>query len=95
MTKQAFVMLTASRVEHGEIRQVAGALQQETRLYGDGEQCVCVLLVTYPAGSPEWERWAAAGRAVDGAPKGPQLNSISSDNLDEEGSEAAFLGQRP
>ncbi len=63
MTK-AFVMLTAERVEAGPVREVAGALQQETRLFHGG-QCVCVLLVTYPAGSPEWMKWASA-RTLDG-----------------------------
>ena len=65
MTK-AFVMLTADRVEPGPVTQVAGALQQETRIF-QNEQCVCVLLVTYPPGSPEWEKWQAA-RTLDGAP---------------------------
>jgi hypothetical protein len=53
MANKAFVMLTASRVEAGPVRNVGGALQQETRLF-DGDQCVCVLLVTFPPGSPEW-----------------------------------------
>lgn len=72
MTK-AFLMLQADRTEVGEIRDVAGALQQETRLY-QGNDCVCVLLVTFPIGSPEWERWHA-GRTLDGmpAPRGADL----------------------
>ena len=53
MANKAFVMLTASRIEAGPVRDVGGALQQETRLF-DGDQCVCVLLVTFPPGSPEW-----------------------------------------
>lgn len=63
---KAFVMLAADRVETGALREVHGALQQEVRLH-QGGQCVCVLLVTYPAGSPEWERWMAS-RTLDGAP---------------------------
>lgn len=72
----AFVMLTADRVEPGPVQQVAGALQQETRIF-QGEQCVCVLLVTYPPGSPEWERWAAA-RTLDSLPA-VRTESIRSD----------------
>jgi hypothetical protein len=66
MTK-AFVTLMAERVVAGPIKQVAGALQQETRLLQGGE-CVCVLLVTYPPGSPEWMKWAAA-RTLDSEPR--------------------------
>lgn len=65
MTK-AFVMLTADQVQTGELRLVGGALQQEVRLQHGG-QCVCVLLVTYPQGSPEWERWHST-RTLDGQP---------------------------
>ncbi len=61
--EKAFVMLTASRVDAGPVNQVAGALQQETRLY-QGDQCVCVILCTFPPGSPEWEKWNAA-RTLD------------------------------
>jgi hypothetical protein len=75
MTK-AFVMLTADRVEPGPVAQVAGALQQETRLFENG-QCVCVLLVTFPPGSPEWEKWQAA-RTLDSAPA-VRTDSIRSD----------------
>jgi len=64
--KQAFIALTADRAEAGPIRQVAGAVQQETRLF-QGDQCVCVLLVTFPPGSPEWERWHSA-RTLDAVP---------------------------
>ena len=66
MANKAFVMLTASHVEAGPVRDVTGALQQETRLF-DGDQCVCVLLVTFPPGSPEWVRWNQV-RTLDGAP---------------------------
>lgn len=57
--KQAFISLVAERIEHGPLRFTAGVLQQETRLFM-GRDCVCVLLVTFPPGSPEWERAAAA-----------------------------------
>jgi hypothetical protein len=73
---KAFVMLTAERVEAGPINQVAGALQQETRLFQDG-QCVCVLLVTFPPGSPEWVKWTAA-RTLDTEPT-VRTGSIQSD----------------
>lgn len=66
---QAFIALTADRTEVGPLRQVAGALQQETRLY-QGDQCVCKLLITFPPGSPEWERWSS-GRTLDGMPPAP------------------------
>lgn len=75
MTK-AFVMLNASRVDVGPMKEVAGAVQQETRLF-DGEQCVCVLLVTFPPGSPEWMKWAAA-RTLDGMPT-VRVDSVHSD----------------
>jgi len=63
---QAFVMLAADRVEPGPLKWVDGALQQTTRLYMAG-QCVCTLLVTFPAGSPEYCK-AAAVATVDGMP---------------------------
>jgi hypothetical protein len=66
MSSKAFVMLTASRVKTGPVRSVAGALQQETHLY-DGDQCVCVLLVTFPIGSPEWIKWNQI-RTLDSQP---------------------------
>jgi hypothetical protein len=66
MTK-AFVVLTATRIQPGPISYVAGALQQETHLF-DGDQCVCKLLVTFPAGSPQWEEYQRRGRALDGVP---------------------------
>jgi hypothetical protein len=76
MSNKAFVMLSAERVEAGPIAVVAGALQQETRLYHSGE-CVCVLLVTYPQGSPEWQRWHAA-TTLDSRPV-VRVDSIHSD----------------
>ncbi len=76
MTK-AFITLAAERLEVGPLTEVRfpgrgrcetrAVLQQETRLFQDG-QCVCVLLVTYPPGSPEWMKWAAA-RTLDSAPR--------------------------
>jgi len=60
MTK-AFLMINATRVDVSEPRLVAGALQQELRLY-DGDVCGCVVLATYPAGSAEWEKFHAARR---------------------------------
>jgi hypothetical protein len=63
---KAFVMLTATRIQAGPISYVAGALQQETHLF-DGDQCVCKLLVTFPAGSPQWEEYQRS-RTLDGAP---------------------------
>lgn len=62
--KTAFISLAAERVEPGPLRWVAGVLQQETRLFVQ-EQCVCVLLVSFPPGSPEWER-AQSLRSLDG-----------------------------
>jgi hypothetical protein len=67
---KAFVTLMAERVVAGPIREVAGAVQQETKLFHDG-QCVCVLLVTFPPGSPEWMKWAA-GRTLDSQPRGQE-----------------------
>jgi hypothetical protein len=64
---QAFVTLTADRIQAGQIRKVDGALQQETRLY-QGTDCVCKLLVIFPPGSPEWMKWHAR-QALDGAPR--------------------------
>jgi hypothetical protein len=81
---KAFVMLSADRVEHGEIREVAGALQQEHRLF-QGGSCVCVLLVTFPPGSPEWERWSAA-RTLDGMST-VRADSIASDATDRYGAD--------
>lgn len=74
--EKAFVMLTASRVEAGPINAIAGALQQETRLF-QGDQCVCVILVTFPPGSPEWEKWNA-GRTLDAMPA-VRPDSVASD----------------
>jgi hypothetical protein len=62
----AFVTLTADRIQAGQMKQVAGALQQETLLFQDG-QCVCKLLVVYPPGSPEWMKWHAR-RTLDSQP---------------------------
>jgi hypothetical protein len=62
----AFVTLTAERIQVGQIRKVAGSLQQETLLFQDG-QCVCKLLVIYPPGCPEWVKWHAR-QALDGMP---------------------------
>jgi hypothetical protein len=64
---QAFVTLTADRLQVGEMTKVAGALQQETRLFQEG-QCVCKLLVVFPPGSPEWMKWHAR-QTLDGAPR--------------------------
>jgi hypothetical protein len=64
---KAFVTLAAERVVAGPVQEVAGAVQQETRLFQGGE-CVCVLLVTFPPGSPEWMKWAA-GRTLDSMPR--------------------------
>ena len=74
--EKAFVMLTASRVDAGPVHQVAGALQQETRLY-QGDECVCVILCTFPQGSPEWEKWNA-GRTLDTQPT-VRTDSVQSD----------------
>lgn len=72
MTK-AFVMLSATHVDVGPMKEMTGAIQQETRLY-DGEQCVCTLLVTYPAGSPEWEKHQRT-RTLDG------LSAVRNDSI--------------
>ncbi len=66
---QAFITLTADRVHTGPVQMVAGALQQETRLF-QGDQFVCKLLVIYPPGSPEWMKWQAR-RTLDGSPRPP------------------------
>lgn len=76
MSNKAFVMLTASHVETGPVKSVAGALQQETRLF-DGDQCVCVLLVTFPIGSPQWVKWNRI-RTLDGMPA-HRTDSVQSD----------------
>ncbi|MGE4241746.1 hypothetical protein [Ramlibacter sp.] len=76
MSKNAFIMLRADRLEHSPVKQVAGAVQQETRLYEEG-RCIAVLLVTFPPGSPEYERWSA-GRTLDGM-TAPRADSIESD----------------
>ena len=65
MTK-AFIALTADQVEPGPLRWVAGALQQQTRMFMEG-QLVCTLLVTYPEGSPQWQK-AARIATLDGMP---------------------------
>jgi len=75
MTK-AFIALTADKVEAGALVHLDGVLQQQTRLFHGG-QCVCVLLVTFPPGSPEWEKWMRA-RTLDGMPV-VRVNSIQSD----------------
>lgn len=54
MTTKAFLMLQADRLEHGPVMVRGTSVQQETRLY-QGDQCVCVLLVTYPPGTPAHE----------------------------------------
>lgn len=64
MTQQAFISLAAERIEPGPLRWVGDVLQQETRLFMHG-QCVCVLLVSFPPGSPEWTK-ALSLRALDG-----------------------------
>lgn len=69
MTTQAFISLAAERIDPGPLRWVGGVLQQETRLYVS-EQCVCVLLVSFPPGSPEWLKGQRL-RALDGAGRVP------------------------
>lgn len=81
MTNKAFLMLNATRVEAGPVREVAGALQQESRLF-DGDHCVCVLLVTFPPGSPAWESFHA-GRTLDSMP------SVRNDSICSDAQEAA------
>ncbi len=66
---QAFISLAAERIEPGPFCWVGGVLQQETRLYM-GELCVCVLLVSFPPGSPEWLNGQRL-RALDGAGRVP------------------------
>lgn len=61
---KAFISLAADRIEPGPLRWVGDVLQQETRLFM-GRDCVCVLLVSFPPGSPEWSK-AQALRALDG-----------------------------
>lgn len=75
MTK-AFVMLNADRVEMGELRELAGAVQQEIRLHMEG-QCVCTLLVTYSSNSEEAQRFYA-NRTLDSMPA-MRSNSIVSE----------------
>ena len=77
MSKNAFVMVTGSRMDVGPVQYIAGALQQEIRVFS-GDQCVCVVLATFPAGSPEWEKYHAQGRALDGMPPVRQ-DSVQSD----------------
>ena len=59
MNQQAFICLRADRLEAGPVRFVAGAVQQETRLYQRGA-LVCTLLVTFAEGSEEFEAAMAA-----------------------------------
>lgn len=66
---QAFISLTAERIEPGPLRWVGGVLQQETRLF-TGRQCVCTLLVSFPPDSPEWLK-AQRLRALDGCGRVP------------------------
>lgn len=61
---RAFISLAAERIEAGPLRWEGDVLQQETRLFMHG-QCVCVLLVSFPPGSPEWAK-AQRLRALDG-----------------------------
>lgn len=61
---QAFISLAADRVVADAPQWVAGALQQRTQLFMEGK-CVCVVLVTFPESSPEYER-AAGARLVKG-----------------------------
>lgn len=62
MRTKAFLMLEADHVEHGPVMVNAGSVQQETRTFQDGK-CCCVILLTYPPGSPTHEQamqaWAA------------------------------------
>lgn len=67
--RQAFITLAAERVEAGPLQWVGDVLQQETRLFLHG-QCVCVLLVSFPPGSPEWAK-AQRLRALDGMGRVP------------------------
>lgn len=78
---KAFVMLEADRLEVGAVVVTGTTVQQETRLY-QGGQCVCVLLVTYPPGTPEWEKVMAAMTEVCTAdPSAPVIcsHSVASD----------------
>lgn len=59
MNQQAFICLRADRIENGPVRFVAGAVQQETRLYLAGVP-VCTVLVTFAEGSAEFEAAMAA-----------------------------------
>lgn len=74
---KAFVMLEADRVEIGAVVVTGTTVQQETRLY-QNKQCVCVLLVTYPPGTPEWEKVMATMTEVfAGDPGVPVIRSHS------------------
>lgn len=46
---KAFLMLVTDQVVHGPVVVNLGSVQQETRIYQDG-QCMCVILLTYPPG---------------------------------------------
>ena len=59
MSRQAFICLRADRLEAGPVRFVAGAVQQELRLYLAGEP-TCTVLVTFAEGSEEFEAAMAA-----------------------------------
>ena len=73
---QAFISLAAERIEPGPLRWVGGVLQQETRLYM-GEQCVCVLLVSFPPGSPEWLKGQRSPVSDGGRGLKPELRELS------------------
>lgn len=66
---KAFITLAADRIEPGALRWVGDVVQQETRLFM-GADCVCVLLVSFPPGSPEWCK-AQAMRTLDGMGRAP------------------------
>lgn len=87
MGNKAFVMLEAERIEAGPVVVQGLLVQQETRLF-QGTQCVCVLLVNYPQGSPTWEA-AMAGRETGG----PGLPAVVVDSVAPDGSAPGGAGR--
>lgn len=59
MTTKAFLMLVTDQVVHGPVVVNMGSVQQETRIYQDG-QCMCVILLTFPPGSQPYLQALAA-----------------------------------
>lgn len=67
MVKQAVITLTADRVEFGELVQRSSRemAHQTARLY-QGDQCVTVVTLMWPAGVPAQGTLTVQDTAIDG-----------------------------